>query len=183
MIALSQFAEALLPDTHVVLGVKLRPLSVGHVLMLVRLGSPLVGIGNRKPDPADIALAVLVCSMDWRTLKRRVGGWGFRARLAILTCFAAVRILPIVQWQKYFADGTKRPKSWSVGGKGKTGGLPFWVWVFTTVAREYRYAEDDAMDMPCAFAIWLATVAVERAGQIELASQAELEVMAEAKRN
>lgn len=60
------FYLAAIPDTWEILGLKLRPFSLGHVILLHRIESPFIGHqpkGSKLFD--DLALAVLICSESY----------------------------------------------------------------------------------------------------------------------
>lgn len=60
------FYLAAIPDSWEILGVKLRPFSLGHVILLHRINSPFV-VESKTINFDDIALAVLICSEDYKT--------------------------------------------------------------------------------------------------------------------
>lgn len=55
-------ATALIPEPHCVLGTLLRPFSLGHHLLLTKLGSPYAGHPAAVGFPEQLALAVFVCA-------------------------------------------------------------------------------------------------------------------------
>ena len=57
------YYQAAVPDGWQVLGVKLRPLSLGHLILLKRYGSAFVVGGI--PTEADLVLSVLICSRTY----------------------------------------------------------------------------------------------------------------------
>ena len=82
------FFAAAYPEPWQVLGVKLRPFSLGHYLKLSRLGCAFVSSKEEHATLSDLLLAVVVCSMPttvdtekdpfWQWLARRSGGWRWR---------------------------------------------------------------------------------------------------------
>ena len=54
-----------------VLGIRMRPVSVGHMVLLHRLESPLVRF-DAEPTPSDVALAAYVIADDWRESCRNI---------------------------------------------------------------------------------------------------------------
>lgn len=62
------FYQAAIPDAWEILGVKLKPFSLGHVVLLHRIDSPFVnGTISGIPTFDDLALSVLICSEDYQT--------------------------------------------------------------------------------------------------------------------
>ena len=57
------YYQAAVPDGWQILGVKLRPLSLGHLILLKRYGSAFVVGGI--PTEADLVLSVLICSRTY----------------------------------------------------------------------------------------------------------------------
>lgn len=55
---------AAIPDPWDILGVRLRPFSLGHVVLLNRIESPFI-VGGTLPTFDDLAFAVLVCSKNY----------------------------------------------------------------------------------------------------------------------
>jgi len=58
------FYLAAIPEPRTILGLKLRPLSLGHIILLNRVGSPFFTEG--EPSFADLATAVLICSLPYK---------------------------------------------------------------------------------------------------------------------
>jgi len=61
-------SEAARPTPQVVLGMLLRPYSLGHELWLTKLGNPLAE--SSECTPRELAEAVLICSQSWRENER-----------------------------------------------------------------------------------------------------------------
>ena len=59
-----EFYKACIPDPVHVLGFKLRPLSLGHIIILHRIDSPFVS--GKEFDLSDLASAVLICSLTYK---------------------------------------------------------------------------------------------------------------------
>lgn len=62
------FYLAAIPDTWEILGLKLRPFSLGHVILLHRIQSPFLTGWKAESPPTfdDLAVAVLVCSCSYK---------------------------------------------------------------------------------------------------------------------
>jgi len=69
----------LVPEAHNVLGTMLRPFSVGHHILLNRIGSPFCGDsdGDVVSTPEALALAVFVCSSPYSQTEEAIlrGEW------------------------------------------------------------------------------------------------------------
>lgn len=57
------FMQAVLSPAPVIMGIQLRPMSVGHSYLLAAVQSPFA-VGG-KVDRADLATAVIICAHDW----------------------------------------------------------------------------------------------------------------------
>lgn len=86
-IAKDYFAAAC-PEPWQILGVKLKPFSLGHYIKLHRLGCAFVSEIDTEAGLQDLVMAVVVCSMSsdadqdedqfWTWLNRRTGGLRYR---------------------------------------------------------------------------------------------------------
>lgn len=81
------FFAAAYPEPWQILGVKLRPFSLGHYIKLSRLGCAFVSEAEERATMSDLVLGVIVCSMPttvdtdvdpfWKWLNRTRGGWRY----------------------------------------------------------------------------------------------------------
>ncbi len=84
----ANFFAAAYPEPWQVLGVKLRPFSLGHYIKLSRLGCAFVAEQEQTATLSDLLLGVVVCSMPtaveqdkdefWKWLARTEGGWRWK---------------------------------------------------------------------------------------------------------
>lgn len=84
----NNFPAASYPEPWQVLGVRLRPFSLGHYLKLSRLGCAFVSDKEERATLSDLLLGVVVCSMPttveagndpfWQWLGRTDGGWRYK---------------------------------------------------------------------------------------------------------
>lgn len=81
------FFAAAYPEPWQILGVKVRPFSLGHYIKLSRLGCAFVSEKETTATLADLILGVIVCSMPttvdpsadpfWQWMNRKSGGWKY----------------------------------------------------------------------------------------------------------
>ena len=100
-----EYIESILPERFTILGRQLKPLALGHVFQLERLGVLPVS------TPDHLVTAVLVCSLDPtdvddvlddRWLPWRVAWWKFRlGKIDWAQKFTL--------WTEYYADHTRAP--------------------------------------------------------------------------
>jgi len=60
----ADYYSAVLPETRTVLGMRLRPLSLGHLVLLKRIGSPFAN--GEIPTLESLATAVMICASTFR---------------------------------------------------------------------------------------------------------------------
>jgi hypothetical protein len=65
----ASIAQAALPDTHTVCGVRLRPFSIGHWLYLTRFNVSFVVSDSETHTLGDLLMGVIVCSDTWAGLQ------------------------------------------------------------------------------------------------------------------
>ena len=150
-----------LPEPHTILGVRLRPLSVGHLLYLSRFGISDVD------DAGKLITALLVCSrrvediqpaledplLDlklnvwlwrasnkrWLTLWRR-GGIDWREKYA--------------RWDAYYAAHTRIPTTATRReGAGFQSNVPFLQHLKVTLQSKLNYSPSEALDCPFSVAV------------------------------
>lgn len=178
MTHLQRYAEAALPDGYRIAGVQLRPLSIGHILLLTRLGNPWF-VRGRKASAADLAVAVAVCSQCWRANLVALHGWRFRARLRWLAIRLMLDSRAGATWRAYLAMSLRAPTVWQKSGTlgQRPLAAPYWLQILMTLQSDIGYSEDVALDLPASQAQWLAIAAWEKGGGTEMASEHEAEVM------
>lgn len=59
----ADFYTAAIPEPVAILGVRLRPFSLGHVLLLNRFGNAFGTV--KRPELADLIQAIVICSQDY----------------------------------------------------------------------------------------------------------------------
>lgn len=84
----NNYFEAAYPEPYQILGVRLRPFSLGHYIKLSRLGCAFVSETEQNAKLSDLLLGIVVCSMPtsadqekdefWKWLSRRNGGIRYR---------------------------------------------------------------------------------------------------------
>lgn len=174
------FVRALWPDRHWCLGRRLMPLTIGHLLLLRRVGSPLAS--GLVPDPADLALAVFICSRPWRRALAAVERPALSLRLLVLGLRASWGMQRAVQsLTRYLKSSLEGPRWWPVprpGGSDLEMRSPYWATILVALQSDLRMTHEEALDVPVALALWKIAVMREREGQVQLISDDEREVLA-----
>ena len=156
------------PQAPVVLGVRLVPYTVGHAIVLQRLGSPFVMGG--EINPTDLVEAVTVCSQSplesIKSIKSRFSGlmlwlWGKR----IERMNALVESDKFQLWLK--EQSTAPEVLMEAGSKSKTPAMP-WPERVLVGCLNIGIAPDDAIQMPLGDAERLILAHAEMMGQVQL---------------
>ena len=86
----NDYLKAVIPPQARVLGQRLKPLSLGHMMVLSRYGSPFV-TGVNQPQFGDLCFAVWVCKRDWRQLMEGLSDSSFKREVRFLRWVGKLR--------------------------------------------------------------------------------------------
>jgi hypothetical protein len=150
---MNDFYASLAPEPYKVLGVLLRPLSYGHMILLNRCGLDPV------TDEKGLALAVQICSKDFRealsfldsiftpvgqieieTLAYNIG------EADILAAFSA--------WVEYTEGHSSRPEYCPIDAEESDRGAPFLAQLRSWLIGHCNYSPDTIMDAPFGQCLW-----------------------------
>lgn len=150
-----------LPEPHTILGVRLRPLSVGHLLYLARFGIADVD------DAGKLITALLVCSRrveeiqpaledPWLKLKMNV--WLWRASKISFPFFWLRGGInwreKFALWDAYRAAHTRIPLTATRReGSGFQSNIPFLQHLKVTLQSKLNYSPSEALDCPFSAAV------------------------------
>lgn len=175
---LERFAAARYPDRHRILGRTLKPLALGHIMLLARLKHPLV-TGNGRYDEAAVALGVAICSCQADKVHQKVDGRLFGLRVFYLGILARFARQSFGALAHYLTRGCTGPRLWSKGDAGKKSSMPMWVCVLICLRRDLGMSESEAMRIPLAEALWLCSGIWESNGGVEVQSEEETRLFEE----
>lgn len=173
---LERYSQALHPDTHRVLGRRLRPLAVGHILLLTRLGNPII-TGRGVIDDVAIAVVVFLCSMPYAQAKDAMQGRWLKLRLAWLALRARSDTAAVAQLACYMESGAKGPRWWTESNSSAEVETPTWLLVQVTLQRDLGLTLSQALDTPACLAMWWCAAIWEETGRIDLISREEEEIL------
>lgn len=187
-----KFLEAAIPEPVRVFGLRLRPFSLGHLLLLDRLGSPYIRGGNIGIN--DLLLAVWICARGFRentelldssefwskvkAWKRSVviGRW-----LLALTLRKFEFAPRFVAFHNYMRSGQEIPKYFFESGKfSQSMGAPWMQTVRVRAIRDLGYSQDEVMDMPLSLLLWDYITLSELDGNVRIFDKQEHEEMTKA---
>jgi hypothetical protein len=163
-----------------VAGVNLRPLTLGHMDVLCGLESPVCG--GDVNDPTDLAVALFVCSRDWKTaaaeirsgragrmlhrMGRRFGRMSAEKAGAVYAAFA-----------DYIQTCSAAPPRWEEPGAG--GGSPRAPWhlaAFCILQEKTNFQPLEAWDLTVSRAFELCAVIGANNGDDKLMTEAEMRI-------
>lgn len=163
------FYRAFIPDSFCVLGKKLLPLSLGHLIILNRIGSPFVVQSDDPADVGDLGVAVWVCSRNYRDgcdfiasddKESTLYKWGSRLRRNPLFFWCQRRI----NWEEAFAvfkdyieQGTNCPV-WGIEENEKRGSYQIDTSPYQIVRSELLHCtsmtDEEILDRPWSVCLW-----------------------------
>lgn len=153
-------ALAALPAPTVVLGMLLRPYSLGHELFLIREGSPFAPGATQKPELGDLYRAVLICCQTWQETREMpfeplatLKLWLWKKRMGSGVDFDAER----AAFLSYQAQGSLEFPLSDVARPGRgsaprIAGSPFLLRLHGFVMENLRKSEAEAWDYPLGLA-------------------------------
>lgn len=148
------YASACIPDTYTVLGLRLKPLSLGHYLLMRRYGCAYSSDVETDIGFSDLVTAVLICSMTFEEcvdffalpkvpffsmenlktfgqawyLSNKLGGAGYEIRM----------------WGNTFAKQIRRRKGFNILNEAKT----FQKYIMEGSQMPFYYDGDNKTDKP-----------------------------------
>lgn len=176
------YLAAALPEPFTILGQRLTPFSLGHLLLLRRFGNAFVVPGG-APTIDDLAFAVFVCAQTYEEaaesiaapdIHKRVDAWGRN-----LEPFDLAEKL--AAFDRYLCAGSRGPDVNEDGQTHRQPGAPFIHRVRMVLQGRLNYSFSDAMNCPWGLALWDYFGFWETEGAVRLFSQEDAERIAAAK--
>lgn len=137
-------------DMPVILGLRLRPLTLGHQFLLLSLESPFVA-ASREVDIPDLFAAIFLCAQDWRKAERSLRAWWLPAYFHFWT-FAnrrKVLALELRRFHAWFSEQIEAPefKAPKGGAIGECGAPRPWIRLLFLM-HVLHLSEAQALDTP-----------------------------------
>lgn len=185
---LAQYLEACLPARSTILGQQLRPLSLGHLRLLHRLGNTFVTSRESllKREPAviagDLLKGIWICSQTHDEIREALESDRLAADMAEWLKAIEGKFDPVeksIAFALYIQDGQRWPDFEINETDGKSQGQPIRSpiiqQVLSTVCRHCGYARADALDCPWTELLWDYCAYLEERGVLRLVSTQERE--------
>jgi hypothetical protein len=193
-----EFYSVAIPEQRQLLGLPLRPLSLGHLILLHRVQSAFVCDGIT--DYQELAVAALICSLTYedgieaikdpstpKLLKRlgeRITGIrDWRVRIGIRK--ARVIDLPanVAAFSSYMREGSSIPHYSYTPGDFKSVDCPQVQIIKVTLMRDLHISESDLMDRSWAMCLWDYVTLRALKGEVSLVARDEINQAAEVGKN
>lgn len=181
---IDQYSAAIFPDRYRVLGKVLLPLTIGHGLLLARLGNPFAPwSGQGMAGAGDIITAATVCSMHHDDAFDSISTSRFARRARRLAWFAchfhstAARLKrAAVLLSAYVQEACRGPRVW-VKGDAEKSKVPVLATLKTGMQELFHASHDEALETPVAVALYELTVYSDRHGSLDFMSDEEAEML------
>jgi hypothetical protein len=188
------FFDAAIQEPTTILGIRLRPFSLGHLVILQRLKSAFVTEGETMTIH-DLALSVLVCSLPYKDgcalfnrtdLPQFFKRWhqslsgGVLVKLGLKSPIPINYALKVKEFAEYIGRGSKVPCYSYDPGKFASMECPSVQIVKVTLMRDMHIPEAELMDRPWAVCLWDFVTLRALAGQIQMVDSDEIQKAKEA---
>lgn len=171
------YAAAVFPDQWRCAGVALRTLTLGHALLLQRLGNPFAA----RPLPGgtgrlgDVSQALMVCSRAWSEARdmidTRAERWWLAWRAITIRHHGIEKA--DAELSAYLTHAWPEVNWWTpTDGRTRALGAEL-LHILVNVERRMGLSLEDALGVPVAVAYWDAAADAERSGAISLRSEAD----------
>lgn len=203
MSAVSTYFKQAIPDPFRIMGLQMRPLSLGRYRLLRRFDCAYVADGETSAHAADLILGVIICSMrcdeflafaNSGKFSKEVRKWGKR----INPCWFLSRI-PFVRyfWRKYccfdlfekmrlfhayIQQGSEAPKFWDESGETAASGAHWSHSVEVILRSEVNWSEEEINEQPLSKALADYFKFAETKGLVRLMTEWEIKVIEEAEK-
>lgn len=148
------YSHAAYPEPFTILGLRLKPLSLQHYLLMSRFEVAFVAEGEAVATFDDLVTGVLICSKHWKEgefeeyigsdqWKKDVEEWG--GKIGILTVNEQNEKIQL--FQEFIKEGSEVPQ-YSEENDGKSSSAHWTQCLILTLTRELGYTRRDALRCP-----------------------------------
>ncbi len=149
------YFKAAIPEPYRILGLKLKPFSLGHYFLMRRFGNGFVGDETTNASREDLLLGILICSMrhdeflkfiEQKDFIKQIKKWGKKAGIFDLPSKAML-------FRDYLKAAQEAPQFWIEQEDGTESGGHWSQAVLTTLMGQLGYSRAEAMETPLAQAL------------------------------
>jgi hypothetical protein len=166
------FHDTIVPDTYEVLGIRLRPFSLGHYILLEKnacallLGGPVTVI--------DFAAAVVICSSTFEEfLEAQASGAITKHTKRLAKVCQEIDLEKETQFlREYLEEGVQGPSYW-FKDKGKNLETPLAQVIRVQLHSKTNLTESEIMNRPFAMNLWDIVTLGEMDGSLNLKTEAD----------
>jgi hypothetical protein len=184
-------ARNCLPDSVVLLGLKLKPLSLGHYILLRRLGCGFVSEESTGISFEDVIVGVLVCSMSYSDFVEFAGSDTFREELTnwskkveeMIKADPTFNIFECVgSYKSYMERGSEMPKFWDMDEANSRKSGSHWSIVLWQTLMKLGFTNEEVMNMPLSLSFDHFFRYAEQEGAVELMDPATEDMIIESEK-
>lgn len=177
---IAAYLTAAIPEPYRILGLRLKPFSLGHYLLLRRFGCAFVSDREEQATHEDLIIGVLICSMKFDEFlefiedpdsEKELASWGAKA----YDCDLLDRIQ---LFKRYLSEGSKVPQVW-FEEEGDASGAHWSQYVLLSLTGNLGYTHEEAINLPLAKAFADFFKHAENLGAVRLMSESEIEQLKE----
>lgn len=195
---LGSYVKSILPEPHVILGLKMRPFCLGHLFLMERFECGYASIDpSYQRSYIDLLLSLAICCRtyeeflefmeDKKEFNRWTKEWGKKMAKYLKQNKDFDPLTPMIQFEKYVKDGIAIPKYWETRETDLSdrSGAHWSQNVFVVMLSELNYTRTEALNMPLSQALGECFKMAENKGALTLMNDDELQMIeaAEAKVN
>jgi hypothetical protein len=157
---LDSYVQALIPNSYKVMGIKLRPFSLGSYFLMRRFNCAFSNENiETNGNIQDLLLAVSICSrtynqfLDWISDPEQFQSWskewGDKIKLALENDQINI-LIEVNKFKIYMKDSVQVPKIWNNNedGESKTSGAHWSHNIYIKLISKIGYIPEQALDMP-----------------------------------
>ncbi len=184
--SVNRYADAIIPTPYTILGVGLKPFSIGHYLLMARFNCAFATDTDTVASIPDLLLGLCICSRsyedflafieDEKGMAAWLDKWG---RVIRKQCKQGEEMFEkFYLFKQYMAQGTVIPKYWNEEGAddGRQSGAHWSQNVLNVLVSECGYSQSEAFNAPLARAFADFFKFAERNGLLTLMSEEEIEL-------
>lgn len=168
---------AAIPEPYRILGLELKPLCLGHCVLMERFGVSFITREDRDPTLADLVLGVFICSQSYDSFLDYIQAGDWQGRVTEWGRHCKQFDIPgkIALFTQYLRDGSEEPVVIFEPGNGQSGA--HWTQCLKIALIQIGYSPAEALNMPLTQAKADFYKIAENQGVLRIASPEEAAAM------